>query len=144
LGESGYIIYIFIYLIFFFFSIKKKKNQIKPPSPGIPISQQFLSYKNKRLDDEETLTHYEITKGSVVDILPSSLQIVVKTYTGKKLTLDVNVGNTILSVKKKIEDREGVCECVCGCVCVCTYQCMYLLGVRVDVWVCICDGEYGK
>ena len=36
------------------------------------------------------------------------MQIFVKTLTGKTITLDVEPNDTILSVKQKIQDKEGV------------------------------------
>lgn len=36
------------------------------------------------------------------------MQIFVKTLTGKTITLDVESGDTVLSVKQKIQDKEGI------------------------------------
>lgn len=36
------------------------------------------------------------------------MQIFVKTLTGKTITLDVEWSDTILSVKEKIKDKEGI------------------------------------
>ena len=38
----------------------------------------------------------------------ASFQIYVETLTGKRITLDVNDGNTINQVKLKIQDKEGI------------------------------------
>jgi ubiquitin len=38
----------------------------------------------------------------------SSLQIFIKTLTGKTITLDVEMTDTIEAIKAKIQDREGV------------------------------------
>jgi ubiquitin len=37
-----------------------------------------------------------------------SMQIFIKTLTGKTITLDVESGDTIATVKQKIQEKEGV------------------------------------
>jgi ubiquitin len=38
----------------------------------------------------------------------AGMQIEVKTLTGKTITLDVDAGDTISTVKQKIQDKEGI------------------------------------
>jgi len=38
----------------------------------------------------------------------SSMQIFIKTLTGKTVTLDVNANDTVESVKAKIQEKEGI------------------------------------
>jgi large subunit ribosomal protein L40e/ubiquitin C len=38
----------------------------------------------------------------------SGMQIFVKTLTGKTITLDVDTGDTVATIKQKIQDKEGI------------------------------------
>ena len=38
----------------------------------------------------------------------SGMQIFVKTLTGKTITLDVNMADTVEAIKQKIQDKEGI------------------------------------
>lgn len=38
----------------------------------------------------------------------SSMQIFVKTLTGKTITLDVDAADTVETIKQKITDKEGI------------------------------------
>jgi hypothetical protein len=74
------------------------------------VSQQGLLFKETRLESDRTVGKFGITKGSTVDLLaPSStIQINVKTPSGKVVPLNVDSGHSIKIVKGKIKEKEGV------------------------------------
>ena len=60
----------------------------------IPTGSAIVISAGKQLEDGRTLSDY----------ITFSMQISVKTWTGKTITLDVEVSDTINNVKTKIQD----------------------------------------
>ncbi|KAL5851770.1 hypothetical protein ACOSQ3_006888 [Xanthoceras sorbifolium] len=72
---------------------------------GSPVSNQDLFYAGKKLEDSKTIACYDIKDKFVLELLPPQIQIFVKTWSGKTVTLDVQLSDTIKDVKDKLFDK---------------------------------------
>jgi ubiquitin len=91
-------------------TIKNVKAKIKEKI-GYPLEEQRLIFAPKRLENNRTLSYYNIQNKSVLGLKPNlrgGMQLFVKTLTGKTITLEVEPSDTIENVKAKIQDREGI------------------------------------
>ena len=91
-------------------TIQNLKDKIEM-TEGIPTAQQCLVFAGKFLQNDRTLSDYNIESEShlfMVLSLRGGMQIFVKTLTGMTITLEVEPSDTIENVKAKIQDKEGI------------------------------------
>lgn len=84
-------------------TIKDVKIKIED-KVDIPADQQGLFFCTKWLENSHTLSHYDIQKESILHLaLCHGMHILVKMPTGKTIPLEVEVVDTIVDVKLKIQ-----------------------------------------
>ncbi|CAG8637921.1 29731_t:CDS:2, partial [Racocetra persica] len=89
-------------------TIKKVKQKIQNRE-GISPDQQRLFLANKKLEDDKTLSRYNIYNESTLHLVTSREKIIfVETLTGSIISLEIEFSDTISQVKQKIQDKESI------------------------------------
>jgi len=81
---------------------------------GVATENQILTYAGKELDDNRTFSDYNIQRDAVINfslrnpLPPLTIQIFVKTLSGKTLPIEIEPSETIYALKQKILEKEGI------------------------------------
>lgn len=94
-------------------TISSLKDQMQEKE-GIPPHQQRLIFAGKELENDRTLAYYGIQNQSILHITlwvesaRETIEISIKTLTGKSIKLMVSPIETMKSIYEKIQDKEGI------------------------------------
>eukprot|EP01101_Sappina_pedata_P009034 TRINITY_DN513_c0_g2_i1.p1 TRINITY_DN513_c0_g2~~TRINITY_DN513_c0_g2_i1.p1 ORF type:complete len:173 (+),score=38.02 TRINITY_DN513_c0_g2_i1:30-521(+) len=87
----------------------KKKIQ---EAEDIPSKFQRLSFGNRELSDNNTLADYNIQHGSnihmVTRVQGGPMRVHITTMIGKTITVEVERTDSVLDLKNKIQETEGI------------------------------------
>ena len=89
-------------------TVGELKSKIQDKDGSHP-DEYHLVFNSKRVDDDCTLSSYNITSGRLLHSIlrVRTFQIFAKTLSGKTITLDVVGSDTIAIVKAKFQDKDG-------------------------------------
>jgi len=89
----------------------KRKIQAKE---NLPAVDQRLVYAGKSLDDQRTLSDYNVQDSATMHLLlrlKGGMQVFVKTLQGQTFTVDVDAGDTVGVLKRKVQAMATLPEC---------------------------------
>ena len=90
-------------------TVRRLKGKISEKD-GTPTDLQQLTYKDACLEGSRTLASYGITAGSIIHLkeAPLEIPVVVTSLASETLNFRMSPDDTVLDVKKKVEEELGV------------------------------------
>ena len=92
-------------------TVREVKEDIQHKE-GIPSTQQNLVFEGQPLEDDQTLKESRLPLQCTVHLIHQApvaqpLTILVRTLLGKTIALHINSGDSVCSVKRQIQEKEG-------------------------------------
>ncbi|KAF9617753.1 hypothetical protein IFM89_038515 [Coptis chinensis] len=77
------------------------------------VNLTSLSFAGDWLQNEQKVVDYDIKNGSIISVFLDSgfqtkIHVKIMLQTGKPITLDVDMRDTVLTIKRKIQNKEGI------------------------------------
>jgi len=90
-------------------TVKDFKDKIEEKE-NIPSDHQSLIFNGNKLENERKISDYNIKDKSILHLISSyssDVQVQVNTNSGRTITIDVDLSETVKSFKNKIEEKAG-------------------------------------
>jgi ubiquitin C len=76
---------------------------------GFPAEQQHLIFAGKEMRDERSIADCNVGKKSTIHMILQRIKILVNLFpTGNTITLSIIASDSILELKRLIQDKEGI------------------------------------